>query len=82
MTANAADRLLDYFTRNVGSYRFAETVGIEIETQFLDSGGCPIGASVSQAILARLCESGKWQIAARRGGMITEVSSDRGRILY
>ncbi|HHH12510.1 MAG TPA: hypothetical protein ENJ77_01385 [Candidatus Moranbacteria bacterium] len=74
-------KIKEYLTTTAAS-RTLETIGAEIETQFVDSAGKPISLSRSQQMLEILsCE--KWQIAERKGKMITALVDRNGhRLLY
>ena len=50
-------KLKEYFTDGITS-RTLQTVGAEIETQFLDNGGDPISTNMSQQILNLLISRG------------------------
>ena len=59
----------------------SDGVGSEIETFFLGTDGTPITIGQSQGIMAALVARG-WDIASRKGGMITEVRKGDAKILY
>lgn len=75
------ERLKGYFTDGIAS-RTLETVGAEVETQFVDCFGQPITTEVSQAILKRLV-SRRWEVVDRKGALVTGIADRNGnRILY
>lgn len=75
--------LREYFTNGIGLYELGETIGAEIETQFLDGNGDPITTATSQLILQALVSRGNWKIDKMKGALIAEiVSSDGDKILY
>lgn len=74
--------LVAYFTEGLDDYPFGQTVGSEIETQFVyDCNSRPINLDTSQAVLRQLAEHG-WQVTGTRGDSVTEVSQGGNRILY
>lgn len=74
-------KLISYFTDGIKSYTL-ETVGAEVETQFVDGNRNPISVRTSQQILSHLAENG-WDVAYRKGCLITTLADKRGnRILY
>ena len=74
-------RLLDYFSNGITSQTL-QTVGMEVETQFVTTTGEPISVETSQAILRRLVEGLRgWRISKTKGELITELIEDNGSIL-
>ena len=74
-------RLLDYFSNGITSQTL-QSVGMEVETQFVTTTGEPISVETSQAILRRLVEGLRgWRISKTKGGLITELIEDNGSIL-
>ncbi len=74
-------KLISYFTDGIKS-RTLETVGAEIETQFIDKDNGPISVQTSQQILAYLAENG-WGVTCRKGHLITTLADkDDNKIFY
>ncbi len=74
-------RLLDYFSKGITSQTL-QTVGMEVETQFVTATGEPISVETSQAILRRLVEKLRgWKISKTKGQLITELIGDTGAVL-
>lgn len=74
-------RLQRYFTDGISS-RTLETVGAEVETQFVDAGGSPITTEMSQRMLAALADNG-WAVECRKGSLVTcLVDPDGNRLFY
>lgn len=72
-------RLVEYFTRGVGSYALAETIGMEVETQFLDRASRgPMTREISQLILQEFARQYGWTVTDTRGRLVTEISSPAG----
>lgn len=75
------NQLTKYFTDGVES-KTLETIGAEIETQFIDDDGDAISADVSQDMLKRL-ESNGWRVVSEKNSLITSISDNVGnRISY
>ena len=64
-------KLLSYFTDGVTS-KTLETIGSEVETQFVDDSGTAITERTSQLMLHFLAESG-WNVERRKGHLITTL---------
>ncbi len=79
---NAQD-LVQYFTRGLnGLYELGKTIGIEVETQFVDLDGRAIQTEIAQQIFHGFV-SGGWKVATRKGELLTElVSPGNDRLLY
>jgi len=74
-------KIKEYFKDGIMSQTL-QTVGAEVETQFVDNEGNPISTQASQQILARLVECG-WLIGSRKGNLVTTlVDSSGNRIFY
>lgn len=74
-------KLVNYFTNGITS-RTLQTIGMEIETQFVDKDGTAIQTQTSQQILGRLAQDW-WKIDCRKGNLITTlVDQDGNRIFY
>jgi hypothetical protein len=73
--------LVVYFTSGVAS-RTLETVGAEVETQFVTKDGEPISVAMSQQMLVSLAEIG-WAVTGKKSGLITAlVDTDGNQIFY
>ncbi len=79
---NAKD-LVQYFTRGLnGLYELGTTIGIEVETQFVDLGGRAIRTEIAQQIFRGFVASG-WRVVTRKGELLTElISPGNDRLLY
>ncbi|MDE1925466.1 MAG: hypothetical protein KGH79_04835 [Patescibacteria group bacterium] len=74
-------RLEDYFY-SAKAIPSQESIGIEVETSFLDIKGCPITIGQSQSIFRSLVDEG-WTISQRKGNLLSELRSSRGdKLLY
>lgn len=73
-------RLVGYFTKGICS-RTLQTVGAEIETQFVDSNGIAIQTAISQQILAHMTEHG-WNVDCRKGNLITALVDPNGNKIF
>ncbi|MBP6866150.1 MAG: hypothetical protein KBC12_01245 [Candidatus Pacebacteria bacterium] len=68
--------LLQYFTHGATSKNF-QTIGSEVETQFVCENGQPISLETSQNILRYLSQCG-WHITQRKNELITSVQDVYG----
>lgn len=76
----AAEKLLCYFTNGIRTSS-DNSVGIEVETSFVDRDTKrPITRGQSQAIFALLCERG-WRCATRRGDLVSTIVNDVGDMI-
>lgn len=74
-------RLISYFTDGITS-RTLQTIGAEVETQFVDKDRKAIHIQTSQQMLDYLVESG-WKVDCRKGNLITAlVDRDGNKIFY
>lgn len=74
-------RLLNYFTDDITS-RTLETIGAEVETQFVNEGNEPISTETSQQMLVQLARNG-WEITDRKGSLITALTDrENNKIFY
>ena len=73
-------RLNSYFTDGISS-RTLQTIGAEIETQFVDKGGAAISVRTSQNMLNCLAENG-WKIDCRKGDLTTALADRRGNKIF
>lgn len=84
---NIVARLVRYFTEGVGTYKTFETVGIEVETQFIDTTGHPIPSNIAEDIFKlnlSIREEDPWNATAFKGRTIVEMTRLKGgdRMLY
>lgn len=76
-----SDRLSAWF-READAAKLAGSLGLEIETSFVDERGQPITLAQSQCIFKALCGRG-WKTRAVRNGLLTELASPYGdKLLY
>ena len=74
-------KLISYFTDGITSQTL-QTVGAEIETQFVDKDGKAVQTQTSQQMLNYLAENG-WTVDCRKGNLITTlVDRDGNKIFY
>lgn len=74
-------RLISYFTDGIASLTL-QTIGAEIETQFVDENGQAVQTQTSQQMLGWLVENG-WKVDCRKGNLITTlVDQDGNKIFY
>jgi len=77
------DRLVRYFTEGIQDQPIATTVGMEIETSFIDLGGQPITLAQSQQLLVLLCNGYGWFPGKVKNQLLTEIFDRNGnKILY
>lgn len=74
------DKLMDHFSRGITS-RTLETIGAEIETQFVGEDGQAVMIETSQNILRHLVNNG-WNICGTRSGLITLIADDHGNKVF
>lgn len=75
------ERIKEFLTQGIGSCTL-ETIGAEIETQFVDMDDSPISVATSQQILNHLI-SGGWEAVSENNGLITGLSDkSNNRIFY
>lgn len=76
-------RLVRYFSSASVICAIGESVGAEIETQFIDGERCAISVETSQLIIGDFVEKHRWNIADTKGLLITSITSSTGdRISY
>ena len=73
-------RLVEYFSDGITSQTL-QTVGAEIETQFVYMDGNAIQTQTSQNILGDLAKNG-WKVSGRKGEMITALTDHIGNMIY
>ena len=77
------ERLVRYFTEGIQDQPIATTVGMEIETSFIDAEGQPISLAQSQQLLIFLCNKYGWFAGKIKGELLTEIFDRNGnKILY
>lgn len=70
------DRLKRYFLDGVSSNNL-ETMGMEVETQFVNDSGTPIGKDVSQKMFSYML-SRSWSVKTVKNGLITCLVDSKG----
>jgi len=74
-------KLISYFTDGIASQTL-QTIGAEIETQFVDKNGQAVQTQTSQQMLGWLTEN-RWKVDCRKGNLITTiVDQDGNKIFY
>jgi hypothetical protein len=73
-------RLVSYFTDGITS-RTLQTIGAEIETQFVDNDGQAIQTRTSQQMLGWLAENG-WSVDICKSNLITTLSDSSGNKIF
>lgn len=73
-------RLTSYFADGITS-RTLQTVGAEVETQFVNQDGNAIPTQTSQHMLNYLAENG-WTVDCRKGNLITTLSDQNGNKIF
>lgn len=74
-------KLISYFKDGITSQTL-QTVGAEVETQFVDKEGFAVQTQTSQRMLRHLAENG-WKVDCRKGNLITTlVDQDGNKIFY
>lgn len=63
------ERLLRCFTEGIEEYPFADTVGMEVETMFVDRTGQPMSLECSQQLIAAFQKNIGWRVAAMNMSM-------------
>jgi len=76
-------RLVDYFSVGLREKGIGETMGMEVETSFIDESGRPITLERSQKFLLLLCNEYGWFAGKVRNNLLTSIFNRNGnRILY
>lgn len=73
-------KLISYFTDGIRSQTL-QTIGAEIETQFVDKNRKPILRQASQQIMNYLAENG-WKVNGRKGNLITALINQSGNQIF
>lgn len=76
-------RLLDYFSAGLKNKGVGETMGMEVETSFVDEKGNPISLAQSQQLLILLCNEYGWFAGKMKNNLLTSIFNRNGnRLLY
>lgn len=73
-------KLISYFADGISSQTL-QTVGAEIETQFVNESGRAIQTQASQQMLCWLAENG-WDVDCRKGNLITTLVDQKGNKIF
>ena len=73
-------KLNGFFTDGITSQAL-QTVGAEVETQFVDQVGSPITTPTSQQIMKYLAKHG-WTIDCRKGNLVTTLVDPSGNKIF
>ncbi len=73
-------KLISYFTDGIASQTL-QTVGAEIETQFVDKNGYAVQTQTSQQMLGWLAEN-RWKVDCRKGNLITTLVDQNGNKVF
>jgi len=77
------ERLIRYFTEGIENKPVANTVGVEVETSFVDIDNRPITLEQSQKLLISMCNECGWLAGKVKGNLLTSIFDGGGnRILY
>ena len=77
------EHLISYFSSGVKDMGIGETIGMEVETSFVDSEGKPISLAQSQKLLISLCNEYDWLAGKVRNNLLTNIFNRSGnRLLY
>lgn len=77
------DRLMRYFSEDAADFVLGESVGMEVETSFVDRMERPIPAKKSQFLLQHFAIQYGWRVWQKKGDLITEIRGKFGdKILY
>jgi hypothetical protein len=76
------DRLFDYFVNAQTVKAESRTVGVEIETLFIDEKARPISLAVSQKIWRCLAVDFSWTVVEEKAGMLVELEKQGFRLIY
>jgi hypothetical protein len=73
-------KMVKYFSDGICS-KTLQTIGMEVETQFVDKSGCAITTDVSQHMLQSLSEK-RWHVECRKGDLITTLVDEHGNKIF
>ncbi len=82
------ERLVRYFTEGIEGNPIGDTIGMEVETSFIDiKTSKPITVEQSQQLFINFCHRYEnnwcaWKVTQRKGNLITEISDGGDRFLY
>ena len=77
------ESLLNYFSNGLKDKGVGETIGMEIETSFVNERGEPITLAQSQQLLILLCNEYGWFAGKMKNNLLTSIFNRNGnRILY
>ncbi|MEK7138680.1 MAG: hypothetical protein AAB799_00685 [Patescibacteria group bacterium] len=77
------EQLLNYFSLGLQDKGVGETIGMEIETSFVNERGEPITLAQSQQLLILLCNEYGWFAGKMKNNLLTSIFNRNGnRILY
>ena len=72
------ERLVRYFTEGIEDRPVANTIGVEVETSFVDMNGQPITLEQSQKLLISMCNKYGWLAGKIRSDMLTSIFDMNG----
>src|SRR3990167_9596439 len=76
-------RLVKYFTEGIENKPIASSIGMEVETSFVDVDGQPVTLSQSQQLLILMCNKYGWFAGKIKGQLLTGIFDRNGnRIFY
>ena len=76
-------RLVQYFTEGIENKPIASSIGMEVETSFVDVDGQPVTLSQSQQLLILMCNKYGWFAGKIKGQLLTGIFDRNGnRIFY
>lgn len=73
-------KLISYFTDGISS-KTLQTIGAEVETQFVDKDGKAVQTQTSQKMLRHLAENG-WEVDCHKGNLITTLVDQNGNKIF
>ena len=73
-------KLVSYFTDGISSETL-QTIGAEVETQFVDENGKAVQTQTSQQMLGWLAENG-WKVDYSKGNLITTLVDQNGNKIF
>ena len=77
------EKLIRYLSDGIVSQPIGATIGVEVETSFVDEKGEPITVGKSQEVLRLMCDENGWKISKVKGELVAEIVDSFGnRILY
>jgi hypothetical protein len=76
------EKLISYFKQGRPAEAGRRTVGVEIETLFVDANLKPISLVAAQSIWRRLVDDWGWTIVEQKAGMLVELEKQGFRLIY